>query len=202
MWHWHKDRHIDFRNKIESLVICPHIWMVKWFLTWVPRPFNVERTVCFQPVVFGKLDVHVQKSKSWTLILYHLEKFSQNVSKIWRVEAIKNIREKIHHIGFVNDFFAMKQETQETEGKLLEWKIKTFYMLKKWSESHSVVSDSLWPHGLYSPWNSAGQNTGVNNLSFLQGIFPTQRLNPGLSHIAGGFFTIWAIKEAQEYWSG
>ena len=29
------------------------------------------------------------------------------------------------------------------------------------SESHSVVSDSLRPHGLYSPWDSPGQNTGV-----------------------------------------
>ena len=27
--------------------------------------------------------------------------------------------------------------------------------------SLSVVSDSLWPCGLYSPWNSPGQNTGV-----------------------------------------
>ena len=52
----------------------------------------------------------------------------------------------------------------------------------KWSESHSVVSDCLWPHGLYSPWNSPGQNTGVGSGSFLQGIFPTQRSNPGLPH--------------------
>ena len=29
-----------------------------------------------------------------------------------------------------------------------------------WSESHSLVSNSLPPHGLYSPWNSSGQNTG------------------------------------------
>ena len=43
-------------------------------------------------------------------------------------------------------------------------------------------SDSLWPHGLYSPWNSPGQNTGVGNCSLLQGIFPTQGLNPGLPH--------------------
>ena len=42
------------------------------------------------------------------------------------------------------------------------------------SESHSVVSDSLQPHGLYSPWDSLGQNTAVSSLSFLQGIFPTQ----------------------------
>ena len=33
---------------------------------------------------------------------------------------------------------------------------------------------------LYRPWNSPGQNTGVGNLSLLQGIFPTQGLNPGL----------------------
>ena len=32
------------------------------------------------------------------------------------------------------------------------------------SESHSVVSDSLQHHGLYSPWNSLGQNTGVGDL--------------------------------------
>ena len=46
------------------------------------------------------------------------------------------------------------------------------------------MSDSLWPHGLglYSPWNSLGQNTLVNSLSLLQGIFPTQGLNPGFQH--------------------
>ena len=42
--------------------------------------------------------------------------------------------------------------------------------------------DSLWPHELYSPWNSLGQNTGVGRLSLLQGIFPTQGVNPGLPH--------------------
>ena len=33
---------------------------------------------------------------------------------------------------------------------------------------------TLRPHGLFSPWNSPGQNTGVGSLSLLQGIFPTQ----------------------------
>ena len=50
------------------------------------------------------------------------------------------------------------------------------------SESRSVMSDSLWPHGLYRPWNSPGQNTEVGSFSFLQGIFPTQGLSPGLLH--------------------
>ena len=47
----------------------------------------------------------------------------------------------------------------------------------RWSESRSVMASSLRP-----PWNSPGKNTGVGNLSFLQGIFPTQESNPGLPH--------------------
>ena len=50
------------------------------------------------------------------------------------------------------------------------------------SESCSVVSDSLQPQGLYSAWNSPGQNTGVGGLFLLQEIFPTQGLNLGLQH--------------------
>ena len=46
-------------------------------------------------------------------------------------------------------------------------------------ERRSVMSDSLCPQGLFSPWNSPGQNTGVGSLSLLQGIFPTQGSNPG-----------------------
>ena len=45
-----------------------------------------------------------------------------------------------------------------------------------------VMSDSLQPHGLYSLWNSPGQNTNVGSRSLLQGIFPTQGLKPGLPH--------------------
>ena len=48
------------------------------------------------------------------------------------------------------------------------------------SESCSVVSNSLELQGLYSPWTSPGQNTGVGSLALLQGIFPTQESNPGL----------------------
>ena len=32
------------------------------------------------------------------------------------------------------------------------------------SESRSVVSDSLRPYGLHSPWNSPGQNIGVETV--------------------------------------
>ena len=119
----------------------------------------------------------------------------------------------------------------------LSSEFQLFYLWNevKWreSESLSVISDSLLPHGLYNPWNSLGQNTGVDSLPLLQGIFPTQGSNPDLPHcrsilyqrchqgspkilewvaypffggsswprnwtgvscIAGGFFTNWAIK--------
>ena len=52
----------------------------------------------------------------------------------------------------------------------------------KWRQGHSVVSDILRPHGLFSPWDSPGQNPGVGSLSLLQGLFPTQGSNPGLLH--------------------
>ena len=66
--------------------------------------------------------------------------------------------------------------------------------------SHSVMSDSSWPHELQPsrllcPWNSPGKNTGAGSHSLLQGIFPTQGSNQ-VSCIAGRFFTIWATGKA------
>ena len=59
---------------------------------------------------------------------------------------------------------------------------KTHLYFYSKSQSRSVVSKSVQPHGLYSPWNSPGQNTGMGSHSLLQRIFPTQGLNPGLQH--------------------
>ena len=59
------------------------------------------------------------------------------------------------------------------------------YWSKTVKVTHSLrrlVSNSLQPHGLYSPWSSPGQNTGVGSISFLQGIFPTQGSHPCLPH--------------------
>ena len=37
-------------------------------------------------------------------------------------------------------------------------------------------------YGLYSPWNSLSQNTGVGSLSLLQGILPNQGSSPCVPH--------------------
>ena len=63
----------------------------------------------------------------------------------------------------------------------LAWASRCFPIpLSLWD--HNSGKTSLWPHGLYSPWNSLGQSTRVGSLSLLQGIFPAQESNPGLPH--------------------
>ena len=85
--------------------------------------------------------------------------------------------------GFINLFnswyyFVIESKERENLG------ISVGVCLISWfeSESHSVVSDSLQPHGLYSPWNFLCKNTGVGSLSLLQRIFLTQESNWGLRH--------------------
>ena len=57
--------------------------------------------------------------------------------------------------------------------------IKKFKDEQCWWVKFAQSCPTLWT---YSPWNSLSQNTGVGSLSFLQGAFPTQGSNPGLSH--------------------
>ena len=52
--------------------------------------------------------------------------------------------------------------------------------LKSWKWKLLSLVRQLVNHGLYSPWNSPGQNTKVCSLSLLQGIFPTQGSSPGI----------------------
>ena len=72
---------------------------------------------------------------------------------------------------------------------------------KKVNVSCTVVSDSLWFHGLQPvpllcPWNSPGKNTGVSYHFLLQEIFLTGGSN-WVCCAAGRFFTSWATREAQ-----
>ena len=62
-------------------------------------------------------------------------------------------------------------------------------------ESHSVVSDPVWPHELYSPWNSPGQNTEWVAIPFFRGSSQPRDWTQ-VSHIAGRLFTSWATREA------
>ena len=59
-------------------------------------------------------------------------------------------------------------------------KVDLYLIRENASESLSVVSDSLQPRGLYSHWNSPGQNPEVDSLSLHQSLFPTQGSDPCL----------------------
>ena len=63
--------------------------------------------------------------------------------------------------------------TDKTDKKLI---IREKIFMKQ----NHMITNSLKPHGLYTPWNSLGQNAGVGNLSILQEVFLTQGSNPGL----------------------
>ena len=61
----------------------------------------------------------------------------------------------------------------------------TLFPCENESESHSVISDLLRLHELYSPWDSPGQNNGVGSHSIPLSKGSSQardHLNPGLLH--------------------
>ena len=74
-----------------------------------------------------------------------------------------------------------KDNAAERLASLQEIRKKNVYR-RKWKWKFLSRVNSLRPHGLYSPWNSPAQNTGMGSLSLLQGIFPTHGSNPGLPH--------------------
>ena len=67
-------------------------------------------------------------------------------------------------------------KTKSWFSKLVSSLLKSLYSLWRLSESRSVMSNSLRLHGLYSPWNSPGQNTAVSSLFPSSGDIP----NPGI----------------------
>ena len=68
--------------------------------------------------------------------------------------------------------------------RLKQLSMHTYIYIYMWSEvKRKLLSHvSLSPRGLYTPWNSPAKNIGVDSLSLIQEIFPTQGLNPGLPH--------------------
>ena len=83
--------------------------------------------------------------------------------------------------GICNNSLCIQQQHKATV------KMKAMNITNLRYVSHSVMSDSLRPHGLQTtrllcPWDFPDKNTGVGCHSFLQGIFLTRGLNPSLLH--------------------
>ena len=89
---------------------------------------------------------------------------------------------------FMNKIYDAWNLLQNNLGMVKKW--MEYRGKGKWNESHLVMSNSLLSHGLYSLWNSLGQNTGVGSLS---SSWPRDRTQ--VSCIAGRHFTLWATRD-------
>ena len=93
--------------------------------------------------------------------------------------SVKNLPANSGDMGLENTL----GEEMATHWSILAWEIP-------WTEEPGGlqsmglqrVRHDLATKQLYSPWDSPGQNTGVDSLPLLQGIVPTQGSNPGFLH--------------------
>ena len=122
---------------------------------------------------------------SWSTKYHHIKIYHLKVSKqrkthpwLWQL----TVHEWLYAVCLRWASPAFRSFTLLGAALILAHKYWPFKFLSHKSESRSVMFNSLRPCGLYSPWNSPGQNTGVGSFSLLQGTFPTQGSKPGLLH--------------------
>ena len=73
--------------------------------------------------------------------------------------------------------------------------------LKTWKWKLLSLVRSLVNHGLYSPWNSPGQNTRWVDFPYSRGSYQF-RDQAQASHIEGGFCSSWATRKPKNAWVG
>ena len=69
---------------------------------------------------------------------------------------------------------------KDNGGIVCQWSMCVYVCVHAHMLRCPVISDSLQTHGFLCPWDFPGKNSGVGCHFLLQGIFPTQRLNPSL----------------------
>ena len=109
-------------------------------------------------------------------IVYSIYSAVHGVTKNWT---------QLSDFTFTFHFHALEKE-MATHSSVLAWRIPGTGLPGGLPSMGSRRVGHDWSDlavaGVYSPWNSPGQNTGVGSRSLLQGIFPMQGSNPGLSH--------------------
>ena len=127
----------------------------------LPAKVCLVKAMVFPVVMYGCESWTVKKAEHWKIDAFELWCWRRLLRVPWTAKrSNQSILKEMSH------------------GCSLEVKVKG---------KPSDMSDSLWPQGLQPtrllhPWDSPGKNTGVGSHFLLQGIFPTQGLNPGLPH--------------------
>ena len=164
----------------------------------------------FKMMEVGHLDSHTRRNEAgaWSytaLIRFNLKPIKDlNVKNSGRNIHRRKPTKASQHRSLSWFFWSDKRSRYKQMGQC-QTKKKTVLHGKESeteSESHSVVSNSLRPPGVYTVW-AILQDRIVEWVAFPFSRASSQPRNRSLvSHIAGRFFTSWATREAQEYWSG
>ena len=186
-------------HSVKSLLFLSFIVPVfAWNIPLIYLIF-LKRSLVFPIVLFSSISLHCSLKKTFLSLLFfgtlhsnrYIFSFLLCLSLLFSSQLFVRPRQTTilsTYISFSCEWFwSLLQTSIHSSSGTLSDLIPWIYLslpLNNHSESEScsVVSDSLRPHGLYRPWNSLSQNTGMGSCSLLQGIFPTQGSNPGLPH--------------------
>ena len=161
--------------------MAPHSSTLAWKIPWTEEPGGLQS--------MGSLRVGHDWATSLSLFTFtHWRRKWQPTPVFLPGESQGRRSLAGYHYGVAQSRTRMKWLSSSS----LSSKIVRSYTLSE-SESCLVMFDSLWTHGLYSPWSSPGQNTGVDSLSLLKGSSQPRDWTQ-VSHYAGRFFTSWATR--------
>ena len=107
------------------------------------------------------------------------------IGKNWNSSKCPLIEKYIHQIQYNSEIAQVRTRVISTGYASImllhrELGTTTLYRRTKTQELmlNNLAINSLWPHGLYRPWNSPGQDTKAGSCPFLQGIFPNPEIEP------------------------
>ena len=156
-----------------------------WRVPWTARRSNQSILKEVSPATHSNIlawRIPINR-EVWRATVHGTARVRHNVTTKSPPETYTNFTiEQKTMILFISEFYEPNKSLIQKISDKDSTKRKNYSPILFLSESHSAVSNSSRPHGLYSPWNSPCQNTGVGSLSLLHGIFPTQGSNLGLPH--------------------
>ena len=178
-WSWRRKQKFVVEKspgfEFQLLALCVFLSCVQLFVTLRCSPPDFSVRGILQARILEWAAIPFSRRSSWPSDQSLVSCIAGRFFTIWATGKSKKGLDLDHHRGVVTHLEPniLDCEVKWTLGSIerIEVKVKV-----------TQLCLTLLPHGLYSPWNSPGQNIGVGSLSLLQGNFPTQGQNPGLLH--------------------